>query len=240
MKKKLSPPVDENNPAPIVMDNSAKPEVEASTDEQAAQTAPSVANAGYSLVNRDDTVKPQTEEPTPAPIESPQQTETPTVIAATDTQPASDNPSPGYSLINPASEQTETVVAQQNKPISKPDPVNEQVSTTPAVAEDEKAQPTYHEVVYGDTLFEISLKYNIKMRRLLQWNDLQENSNLKVGSKVYLEPSTQYHIIDKGDTLYAISLKYNILLANLLRWNNLAQDARLLPGQKVLIAEPQP
>ncbi len=43
---------------------------------------------------------------------------------------------------------------------------------------------SYHIVKAGENLYRISLKYNVKMRKLLEWNNLQDASSIKIGSKL--------------------------------------------------------
>ena len=44
----------------------------------------------------------------------------------------------------------------------------------------------YHLVKEGDTLFSISVKYNILMKKLLEWNALEENVHLSPNNKILL------------------------------------------------------
>jgi type IV pilus assembly protein PilF len=46
--------------------------------------------------------------------------------------------------------------------------------------------PEFHIVASGDNLFRISLLYNIKMQRLIDWNDLADTSAIFDGKKLFL------------------------------------------------------
>lgn len=121
----------------------------------------------------------------------------------------------------------------QNQAITKtPKPKNKPHKT-------KSLQVPVHFVEKGQGMYEISMKYNIKMRHLLNWNNLNENSTLPIGRKIYINDPNIYHVINKGDTLYGISLKYNILMDKLLQWNDLTPNARLTSGQKILIVNPE-
>ena len=219
VRRKLTPPVDENNPAPLgTVTSSPSASVVTTQTNQAkpADVAQPAANRGYSLINRpaetaepDETAK-AAKQPEGLAQATPERSSTPEVTEPT-----------------VAAGQTANTQTVQHTP---------SVDAGDSISEAEEAP--FHVVAYGETLFEISVKYNIKLRRLLQWNNMTERSRLKVGRKIYLDHPTHYHVIGKGDTLFGISLKYNILMANLLRWNDLEQDSPLLPGQKILIAEP--
>ena len=50
--------------------------------------------------------------------------------------------------------------------------------------------PEYHTVVKGENLYRISLKYNVKMQSLLEWNDIIDASAVRIGSQLRVrEPS---------------------------------------------------
>ena len=77
------------------------------------------------------------------------------------------------------------------------------------------------------------------MKRLLNWNGLNEQSTLFIGRKIYISDPNIFHVINQGDTLSGISLKYNILMDKLLQWNDLTPNAQLTNGQKILIVNPK-
>ena len=43
-----------------------------------------------------------------------------------------------------------------------------------------------HVVQAGENLYRISLKYNVRMQRLIEWNNLQDGSQVRVGTKIYV------------------------------------------------------
>ena len=50
--------------------------------------------------------------------------------------------------------------------------------------------PEYHTGVKGENLYRISLKYNVKMQSLLEWNDINDASAVRIGSQLRVrEPS---------------------------------------------------
>jgi type IV pilus assembly protein PilF len=44
--------------------------------------------------------------------------------------------------------------------------------------------PEFHIVLPQENLYRISVRYNVKMSRLLEWNDLQDASDIRIGSKL--------------------------------------------------------
>ncbi|MFC4701897.1 type IV pilus biogenesis/stability protein PilW [Glaciecola siphonariae] len=47
-------------------------------------------------------------------------------------------------------------------------------------AQDE--EPEYHTVAAGENLYRISLKYNVKMTTLLEWNNMSDSSSIRIGT----------------------------------------------------------
>ena len=49
----------------------------------------------------------------------------------------------------------------------------------------------YHIVQKGENLYRISLRYNVKMKRLLEWNGLQEGEAIFIGKRlIVVDPAT--------------------------------------------------
>ncbi len=119
------------------------------------------------------------------------------------------------------------------------EPVTAELMTVVATKPQKTTEMPFHVVKKGEYLYDISIKYNIRLKPLMQWNELSENALLKVGQKVYLKDPRLYHVIVRGDTLFAISLKYNVLLKKLLQWNDLNVNTRLKLGQRILIVNPK-
>ena len=128
---------------------------------------------------------------------------------------------------------------------------SESVSTLPPISNpvieetiaDRKAlgliELPFHEVKKGETLFSISVRYNVKLQKLLEWNGLAHGDQVNAGTKVYLNDPNVYHRVVAGDTLFGISVKYNILMKKLLEWNKLSFEEHLTPGRKILLVDPK-
>lgn len=90
-------------------------------------------------------------------------------------------------------EQTQTIpqVAMSEAPASEP------VKSKPVPVRLAAVQPVdeyYHLVAEGDTMFAISYRYNIRLERFLAWNQLTEQSRLKIGQKLYIvDPASINH-----------------------------------------------
>lgn len=120
------------------------------------------------------------------------------------------------------------------------DPPAEQVVQMQQKSQDEDVtEVAFHILQTGEFLYDVSIKYNIRMKRLMEWNNITNQNKVFAGQKIYLGESRFYHVIDNGDTLYKISVKYQVAVEKLLQWNKLTLDSRLTLGQKILIVDPE-
>ncbi|MBH0036545.1 type IV pilus biogenesis/stability protein PilW [Pseudoalteromonas sp. NZS71_1] len=96
----------------------------------------------------------------------------------------------------------------------------------------------FHVIAVGENLFSISVRYNVKLQKLLQWNGLKESDRVMNGSKIYLNDPNIYYEIKAGDSLYDIATQRHVLIDELMRWNKLSPDIALKPGHKLLLVDP--
>ena len=96
----------------------------------------------------------------------------------------------------------------------------------------------YHIIQNGENLFSISVRYNVKLQQILQWNGFKESDRVENGTKVYLNDPNIYHTITEGDTLYSIATQHGVLIDQLMRWNKLSPDVALEPGHRLLLVDP--
>ncbi|MEE2023446.1 type IV pilus biogenesis/stability protein PilW [Alkalimonas mucilaginosa] len=109
----------------------------------------------------------------------------------------------------------------------------------------------YHLVQQGESLFAISMQYNIRLEKLQLWNQLSPAATIRTGQKIWLaEPAPapvtevvaverpDFHVVERGDTLFSISMHYNVRLAQLLHWNNLTKESRVYVGQHIYLINP--
>ncbi|WP_299825306.1 LysM peptidoglycan-binding domain-containing protein [uncultured Pontibacter sp.] len=129
------------------------------------------------------------------------------------------------------------------------------------VQETEKPAADYHTVVAGETLYQLSKRYNVSVDNLRAWNNLLDN-NLKLGQELRLtapedateeveaEPAattttekatavptttgSTYHTVVTGESMYQISRKYGVTIKDVMEWNN-KSDFNVKPGDKLLI-----
>lgn len=119
-----------------------------------------------------------------------------------------------------------------------------------------------HTVKKGESLYQISKKYDIPVDELKKLNNLKSN-NLQLGQKLALSKKDkkssnedkkkkttgssantstgdkEYHVVKSGDNLYNIAKKYNISVDQLKELNNLSNN-RLDRGQKLIVSKNSP
>ncbi|MHC2993108.1 peptidoglycan-binding protein [Pontibacter sp. HJ8] len=122
-------------------------------------------------------------------------------------------------------------------------------------AGEDAAHEGTHTVGAGETLFQISRKYNVTVAELRDWNDLQADA-LSIGQQLRLtappggtssatsvpqETPTEsingastYHTVATGESMYQISRKYDATIKDIMEWNN-KSDFNVKPGEKLLI-----
>ncbi|WP_254795703.1 type IV pilus biogenesis/stability protein PilW [Arsukibacterium indicum] len=182
----------------------------------------------------------------------------------------------------PLSLPVETVLAESaiasaeatvDSPANVDNTVSDDVTDSIAQAETESAQPSavsaateppaeFHIVQEGESLYAISVAHNIRLARLMEWNQLTPESVIKTGQRIWLaevgdeqlqqqqtvarltefneplEATEPYHQVAAGETMFGISYRYNIRLERFMAWNDLTEQSKLQVGQQVLVIDP--
>lgn len=105
-----------------------------------------------------------------------------------------------------------------------------------------------HQVKSGDTLWELSRKYDVNVRNLAKWNGMAPTDPLMPGKKLVIwvnkVSSTQSdnaimrtltYTVRNGDSLARIASKFKVGIEDLARWNQLNARKYLQPGQKLKV-----
>lgn len=101
----------------------------------------------------------------------------------------------------------------------------------------------------GDTISNISIKYNIKLSSLYSENNLNSHSILKIGQIIRLPGypvsnvqkastntlSTKYYTVKSGDSVWIIAKKTKVPYKTLLTLNNLNSNSKLNIGDTILL-----
>ncbi|WP_438862572.1 LysM peptidoglycan-binding domain-containing protein [Neptunicella sp.] len=105
-----------------------------------------------------------------------------------------------------------------------------------------------HEVVSGDTFWDLSRKYKVNLRSLAKWNGMAPTDPLHPGQDLVIwlnKVSSQQtknsvmrsltYTVRNGDSLARIAQKFKVLVSDISRWNQLNIKKYLQPGQKLKI-----
>ncbi|HKJ88335.1 MAG TPA: LysM peptidoglycan-binding domain-containing protein [Gammaproteobacteria bacterium] len=103
-----------------------------------------------------------------------------------------------------------------------------------------------HRVQRGDSLWEISRRFNVKMSQLAKWNGMAPGDTLRAGQKLTVwvaknkvsssqRSARVRYRVRRGDSLWSISRKFNVPLHRLRNWNDLGQDQLIHPGDRLTI-----
>jgi membrane-bound lytic murein transglycosylase D len=115
------------------------------------------------------------------------------------------------------------------------------VDTTSSKVVKAKDSTKMHQVVKGDNLSQIALKYEVSKEDLKEWNNL-EDDNIKLGSSLIISNESienfEDYVVQSGDYLSTIARKYNVTLEDLKEWNNL-EDNSILTGSTLKILVPE-
>ncbi|HEX5792607.1 MAG TPA: type IV pilus biogenesis/stability protein PilW [Rheinheimera sp.] len=155
-----------------------------------------------------------------------------------------------------ASVDAESAEAETEQPLSA------QTEATEAVITEATVLPAVHIVQAAESLYAISVQHNIRLQRLMEWNQLTPDSVIKTGQKIWLGQVSEaqisaaqlteqaapdraqvsatepYHRVAEGETMFGISYRYNVRLSSFMSWNNLTEQSTLKVGQQVYIVDP--
>lgn len=90
------------------------------------------------------------------------------------------------------------------------------------------------QVMRGDTLYDISRRYSVNMRALIETNKLEPPYALDPGEVVHLPPPN-VHVVERGETLYSVSRRYNVDTRSLALLNGLSRPWTVWPGDELLL-----
>ena len=112
-------------------------------------------------------------------------------------------------------------------------------------------RPLIHKVKRGETLWEIAIKYNVPLNRIIEANELKNINKLKINQTLVIpvhkikmdssqnsksiERSGVYYRLKKGDTLWEISRKYKVSTDKIMAENNISSPQRLKVGEVLFI-----
>lgn len=94
----------------------------------------------------------------------------------------------------------------------------------------------------GETLSQVSMKYDIPKDKLLEYNETTSEDDISEGDIIFLEKkrkkytgSRDYYIVREGETLYQVSQQFGIRMSSLMKMNDLTLFDTLRKGQRLLL-----
>ena len=111
-----------------------------------------------------------------------------------------------------------------------------------------------HTVKNGDTFWDLSRKYKVKVSQLASWNGMSPKDSLKLGQRLVIWTKSRnlanrqfvslprsvthqqvHYRVRKGDSLARIAQKFSVTVSKLRRWNSLKKGKYLQPGQRLTL-----
>lgn len=111
-----------------------------------------------------------------------------------------------------------------------------------------------HKVMSGDTFWDLSRKYKVKVGQLASWNGMSPRDALMPGQQLVVWSKNRnrangrysqlpsnatrqqlHYKVRKGDSLARIAQKFSVTVAKLRRWNSLKKGKYLQPGQRLTL-----
>ena len=99
---------------------------------------------------------------------------------------------------------------------------------------DPAALPRSHRVVAGDTLYGLSVRYQIALRPLIEANGLDAPFTLAVGQTLALPPPRR-HLVVRGETLMSLARQFNIDARSLALLNRLVKPYAVRVGETLVL-----
>ena len=89
----------------------------------------------------------------------------------------------------------------------------------------------------GDTVYDISRRYGVPVRAIIDDNRLQPPFKLKLDAQLNL-PQPRHHVVARGDTVYAIARRNGVDRSALVRINGIAPPYTIKVGQRLRLPAP--
>lgn len=111
-----------------------------------------------------------------------------------------------------------------------------------------------HNVISGDTLWDIGQRYKVSSSKIAKWNGFAPKDPLRLGQKlvIWQKPNTSIksthqsveqaimrnitYKVRPGDSFARIADKFNVRISDIERWNRLSRSKYLQPGQRLKLS----
>jgi LysM repeat protein len=90
----------------------------------------------------------------------------------------------------------------------------------------------------GTSLLAIATEYNIKLSKLLEYNDLEKDGLLEKDQFIFLDKKSKvgeknFYIVQQNETPYDVAQKNGIRLQSLYEYNDIPQNEMIYAGTKI-------
>ncbi len=99
-----------------------------------------------------------------------------------------------------------------------------------------------YRVMEGDTLFDISVRFNVPVERLMQLNEIEDPRRLVVGQAILVASQNENYIeytVREGDTVWKLGQRFGSSIEQIARVNSLTDPSLIYPGQGLIIPNKQ-
>ncbi|MCL4424360.1 MAG: M23 family metallopeptidase [Firmicutes bacterium] len=109
-------------------------------------------------------------------------------------------------------------------------------SQTESKTQPEKPRVLIHQVVAGETLWDIAAQYGTNVETLVDINRLTRSNSLSIGQELkVLTIKGTLRRVQPGDTLSSLAAQYNVSQDEIIKANDLDRPDSLLIGQELII-----
>ena len=127
-----------------------------------------------------------------------------------------------------------TSVQEENRTVAQISDMNK-TKEAPIPVPSDVVEKSIYKVRKGDTLSNIALMFNMKIKDIVEQNGLQNKDQLHIGQKLTLPISekklnaivTASYRVEKGDTLLGIAKKFNLDPKELAKFNNIKTTSQI-------------
>jgi len=119
-------------------------------------------------------------------------------------------------------------------------------NNTTNAAEKPSTNKIDHTITRGDTLWDISRKYDVTVAQLRNWNKLSSSTMLKEGQILQIwqnavskseapKMRTLNYRVRPGDSLAKIAQRFSVSVDDIVKWNNINAERFIQPGQQLML-----
>ena len=125
----------------------------------------------------------------------------------------------------------------------QPEKSDKIIQTSTTVKKKISPAKNIHTVVEGESLWSIAQKYNVSVKDLRTFNEINENDALNIGQELYIfstrkglpkASKSNIYTVQAGDSFYSISVKHNMTVKDLMQLNRRTNDLVMI-GDKLKV-----